>query len=480
MKYSIAIILALVAPLTYAASLPAPEIPASIKTMQDLHRGPPRQPSRKRTNVETRWITQKLDNFDEGNDATWEDRILINDENFVDGSPIFIYLGGEWEIKPEDITSGHLVDIAKNYNGAVITTEHRFFGQSIPIRPLSAENLKYQSVNQALADVDNVIKVLKQEDKYNSSKVVISGCSYSATMAVLFKKLYPDVAVGSWASSAPLQAKVDFKDYMKVVGQAIKELAGDYCYDLIDNATAYYEDLFKNEKGDQAKQELNLCDNFNAEDEKDQWQIFSTIANVFAGLAQYQKPENYDLAKYCSVLRSFSDDDSVALSKFVQWRLGYPACVNTRYQGTVDYYKWAMDNYDGTGLAWTYQTCSKFGWFQSSGSSKQPFGSTFPATLYTDQCHDVFGEDFTGEDIEGYIDATNTEFGGIHQNINNLYMTHGGLDPWSKVGAGQAQGATIIPQASHCSDLGSISATDSAGLTASKERVAELIGQWLA
>jgi len=53
------------------------------------------------------------------------------------------------------------------------------------------------------------------------------------------------------------------------------------------------------------------------------------------------------LAKYCSVLRSFSDDDSVALSKFVQWRLGYPKCVNARYQGTVDYYKWSMDNYAG-------------------------------------------------------------------------------------------------------------------------------------
>jgi len=132
------------------------------------------------------------------------------------------------------------------------------------------------------------------------------------------------------------------------------------------------------------------------------------------------------------------------------------------------------------GVAWTYQTCSEFGWFQSSESPNQPFGSSFPATLYTDQCHDVFGSDFTEDDIQGYIKATNDEFGGIHQNIKNLYMTHGGLDPWSKVGAGKAQGATIIPQASHCSDLGSISATDSAGLTAAKERLAELVDEWLA
>lgn len=178
-------------------------------------------------------------------------------------------------------------------------------------RPLSTENLEYQSVNQALADVVNIIKVLKEEDKYKDSKVVISGCSYSATMAVWLKKLYPDVIVGSWASSAPLEAKVNFRgelircrafllitynicfydiaDYMKVIGEAYRELGGDYCYDLIDNATAYYEDLFATGQGAEAKKQLNLCSSFDVDNEKDQWQIFSTIANIFAGIAQYQK-----------------------------------------------------------------------------------------------------------------------------------------------------------------------------------------------
>lgn len=64
--------------------------------------------------------------------------------------------------------------------------------------------------------------------------------------------------------------------------------------------------------------------------------------------------------------------------------------------------------------------------------------------------------------------------------VENVYMTQGGLDPWSKVGAGLAQNATIIPQASHCSDSGSISATDSPGLRAAKERLAKLVRDWLA
>lgn len=61
-------------------------------------------------------------------------RVLINEDYFVDGSPIFIYLGGEWKIEPDTITSGLWVDIAKQHNGSVVYTEHRFFGQSIPIK----------------------------------------------------------------------------------------------------------------------------------------------------------------------------------------------------------------------------------------------------------------------------------------------------------------------------------------------------------
>lgn len=132
------------------------------------------------------------------------------------------------------------------------------------------------------------------------------------------------------------------------------------------------------------------------------------------------------------------------------------------------------------GLAWFYQTCREFGWFQSSGSRKQPFGSSFPVTLYTDQCNDVFGANYTEEKIRSYIKDTNIEFGGLYPDVENVYLVQGGLDPWSKVGAGEAQGATVIPQASHCPDSGSISATDSPALLASKKKLIKLVAEWLA
>lgn len=58
-------------------------------------------------------------------------------------------------------------------------------------------------------------------------------------------------------------------------------------------------------------------------------------------------------------------------------------------------------------------------------------------------------------------------------------MTHGGLDPWKAVGAGEEQGAVIIPLYSHCCDRDSASLTDSPELSASKLKLIELVREWL-
>ena len=47
-------------------------VPAFVKSLKNLYRGPPKMEVNKRANVETKWITQKLDHFDETNQNTWE------------------------------------------------------------------------------------------------------------------------------------------------------------------------------------------------------------------------------------------------------------------------------------------------------------------------------------------------------------------------------------------------------------------------
>lgn len=73
------------------------------------------------------------------------------------------------------------------------------------------ENLKYLSTKQALADLAHFIRSKKAENPaMANSKVIMAGASYSASMVVWFKRLYPELLNGGFASSAPLVAKVDF------------------------------------------------------------------------------------------------------------------------------------------------------------------------------------------------------------------------------------------------------------------------------
>lgn len=59
-------------------------------------------------------------------------RFFENDQFFNGDGPIFIYLGGEWAINEGSILGGHIFDLAREFNGSLFYTEHRYYGQSFP------------------------------------------------------------------------------------------------------------------------------------------------------------------------------------------------------------------------------------------------------------------------------------------------------------------------------------------------------------
>ncbi|XP_030374874.1 putative serine protease F56F10.1 [Scaptodrosophila lebanonensis] len=453
------------------------DLPFFVKSLRDLHRGPPQLPMKSRAEPVTGWITQKIDHFDESNTDTYQMRYLVNDEFETEGSPIFIFVGGEWEIEPSMVKGGLWYDLAKEHNGVLVYTEHRYYGESLPTTTFSTENLKYLHVKQALADLAHFIETFKAENpNLTNSKVLLSGGSYSATMVVWFKRLYPELIVGGWASSAPLLAKLNFVEYKEVVGKAFLELGGQQCYNRIQNGIAELEELFDNKRAAEARAMLRLCSNFDEHNDLDLWSLFGSISNIFSGIAQTQREG--DIEFYCNYLLSF-DDDASAIANFAYYAWGSPNCLDPTYKETVEYYLWGINNLDES-RAWYYQTCNEYGWYQTSGSSNQPFGTKFPATLYTELCSDVFDHQFGNEKIVENTVQTNEDFGGMEPEVENIYVTHGALDPWHPMGLGTAEGATIISKASHCNDFTSISSQDSEEMRAAKERLSELVREWLA
>ncbi len=56
------------------------------------------------------------------------------------------------------------------------------------------------------------------------------------------------------------------------------------------------------------------------------------------------------------------------------------SCLNYTYQSMLD--DLAQTEYGEAmgpgGRQWTYQTCTEFGWYQTSDQPKHPYGSRFP------------------------------------------------------------------------------------------------------
>lgn len=79
-----------------------------------------------------RWFNTKLDHFSETDESRWNMRYFSNDAHYVNGGPLFIFVGGEWEISYQWVLAGHFYDMAKDLNGLLFYTEHRYYGASHP------------------------------------------------------------------------------------------------------------------------------------------------------------------------------------------------------------------------------------------------------------------------------------------------------------------------------------------------------------
>ncbi|XP_032597694.1 putative serine protease K12H4.7 [Drosophila grimshawi] len=445
------------------------------RTFKQLHGEPPLPANQNRADVvQTLWIEQKLDHFDESETRTWQMRYMLNDGFFKAGGPMFIFFGGEWTISPGRITGGHMYDMAKEHNGLLVYTEHRYYGESHPLPDLSNENIQYLHVTQALADLAHFITTQKTTyEGLSDSKVIIVGGSYSATMVTWFKKIYPDLVVGGWASSAPLLAKLNFLEYKEIMGQSITLMGGADCNKRIENGIAEMETMFATKRGAEVKALLKLCEHFDVYSDLDVWTLFNEISEIFAGVVQGHYAGRIE--GVCQKIMAESSD-LIGVSKYIldEFEKSGDKCNDLSYDAITTVF--LESRYTGGPMRqWLYQTCNEYGWYQTSSSSAQPFGTKFPLALFTTMCADLYGSQYTNSFIERQLANTNTYFGGMSPNVKNVYLTHGQLDPWRAMGIQ----TTVIPEHAHCSDFGSISDKDTAEMRASKERIAELVREWL-
>lgn len=128
--------------------------------------------------------------------------------------------------------------------------------------------------------------------------------------------------------------------------------------------------------------------------------LYEGIAGDFAGVVQYNK-DNRDgnhvtIDDICDLMTNQTLGAPVTRLAAVNSMIlkdTKQKCLDYKYDKMVTQMKnvsWDSEVASG-GRQWTYQTCTEFGFYQTSDKESSVFGDKFPAEFFVQQCSDVYG-----------------------------------------------------------------------------------------
>ncbi|XP_012936810.1 putative serine protease K12H4.7 [Aplysia californica] len=430
------------------------------------------------------WFEQPLDHFDGANPRTWKQRYFTSSAHYTKGGPLFVFIGGEGGMSPIWLDEGAWVEYAKTYKAFLVAIEHRYYGKSRPTEDMSTENLQFLSSEQALADLANLLTMLRKQ--MGGPKVIVFGGSYAGALAAWFRYKYPHIAHGSVASSGPVLAKVDFLEYFEVVDASLRTYDGrGACNDAISKATQEVQAMTETKAGrDKLFLLFKLCDRLNMSIPEDISSFYESLSGPFAGAVQYNSgpPGKTNIDKLCSIMTDSRKGSYVErLAEVVK----PDPCLDYKYSKYIKMMRdaeWGPSA--GVGMRqWIYQTCTEFGYYQTSESSHQPFGHQFSLPYFIQQCTDIYGSQFIKTLVSRDIVRSNEDYAGLGPKMSRVVFPNGSIDPWHALGVlkdiGPDAKAIFINGTSHCENMGSPSPNDSPQLKQARAEIRSSIGQWL-
>eukprot|EP01132_Coremiostelium_polycephalum_P007631 gene7631-9388_t len=426
------------------------------------------------------YFTQRVDHFNQFNTQTFQQRYLINDAYWDGTGPVFFMLNGEGPMGPESATAYQYVAWAQKFNALVVTLEHRFYGASFVTSDLSTESLQYLNSQQALADNAVFRNFIEQSYKVPStSKWVTFGGSYSGALTSWFKIKYPHLVDITIASSAPVNAQTDFSQYLEVVQNSLLTAPnGQECVQNIAQATAKIQSLLQQTNYGGINDLFNLCPPLQSQNDVANFML--GLAGNFMGVVQYnaEEPGVPTINDLCSAMTANNDPLTNYLNVWNQFAGG--ECVDVSYESMINEMTNITNDANAIGgRMWFWQTCTEFGYFQTTDSPNQPFGDLVSLQFNTQQCSDVFG----------FTQLPNTEwtatcYGGLTPKVENILYVNGNIDPWHALGitsnAPNGSEVLIVNGGAHCSDMMVPSSVSPPGLVPAQQVIQNYLAEKLA
>ncbi|KAM8707884.1 hypothetical protein ACLKA7_014933 [Drosophila subpalustris] len=447
--------------------------------------------------VEDLWFEQRLDHFQSDETRTWKQRYFVNDAHYRNDShaPVFLMIGGEAEATKKWMHEGAWIHYAEHFGALCIQLEHRYYGQSHPTSDLSTSNLAYLSSEQALADLASFVIAMKA--KYNladTQKWIAFGGSYPGSLAAWAREKYPSLIYGAISSSGPLLAQVDFTQYFEVVKASLASYKPD-CVEAVQRSFAQVEILLRHMIG-----QRNLDEKFKTctplkdsiENALDISSFFENLAGNFAGVVQYNKDNSphakITIDEICDVMLNTTMGPPVTRLGAVNDMLleqSKSKCLDYKYDKMIADMKnvsWNSETAKGM-RQWTYQTCTEFGFYQTSEKKTDTFGDRFGVDFFIRQCMDVFSDRMNSKYLDQAVSKTNKYYGALKPETTNVLYVHGSIDPWHALGlyvSPNAKTPTIyIEGTAHCANMYEPAANDTPQLKEARNKILKYLSKLL-
>ncbi len=452
--------------------------------------------------VEQYWYKDAIvDNFAPANSkvkwANQGQRYWLNKRFWAgENAPIFVFIGGEGaEACGRLGPRMSIYQMAQAHSGLMVDVEHRFYGQSLPTEDSSTKNLAYLSSDQALADLANIITHIKKELNSPFSRVITIGGSYPGNLAAWFRLKYPSITHGSIASSAPVTAKVNFKEYMDVVGESIRYFSGSGCYDALkQGADAVAALVAKGASGMKTiEHDFNTCTPI-----ADQWDLgifYSNVMGNLQGTVQYnnERAGAWNVTNVCEVMNPTTPDGTTPYQRLAKLTSIFAEqngekCQDVSYKASIAYLSETKPDPTNAARGWVYQTCNEFGYYQTADSPNQPFYA-FKDALGLDFSRKMCYDAYDGWSADPDVEFTNEKYGGVHIDASRIVFSSGTIDPWHALGV--TNYTHTLPQypselpvyilgTAHCNDLyASNPQSDPPSLVEAREIEAQEVNKWL-
>ena len=340
---------------------------------------------------------------------------------------VFVHMGGEGAARGSSCSTS-----SKKHNAAVLSVEHRFYGESLPKvdEPLSKEYLEYLSVEQNLADTHAILDIWKK--KLNATKAVAFGGSYSGATCSWFKQKYPDSINGCVSQSGVIDTVFDFTGFDTRTFLALSS-PDPSCAKLLNESTLALERRFAAGKGAETKQYFNAGNLIGTRlGDSD---FFYAIIDALAQLDQYgQKKVLCD--GFAKLPANPTDDDRIKNTRdIIEDYYGKNFVNGCFYDSECLIKTVSASGSGGVGeKQWRWQKCTQCAFLQSAPATNSVRSTKYlTLPMLVEQCAYVF--DFTAQEVHNMNAHFTAEYyHKTEKETTNVFYINYSDDPWRVCG----------------------------------------------